>query len=171
MFIEVYEESNAIKEINTNWINSKDIKRIFLGFIEQRSVPVYKLKIETYDKKEYYLCENICIEEAKYIVDMMINKIQKNELFNVRDIKSLYEDASFVNYYNLGVFETDENLDLIIEKVLNACPEWTEYSLISLSMTARRDLKEKEELFKFYNAISRYREALEKNNPEMLKYI
>lgn len=172
MFLEVYTNKKDMR-INTFFIRSKDIKNIYFDSFFKTTGYLYTIKVETYDSKNYIVIEDVCIKEAQYFTDKLIDAIEDKEndksKIDLYEIHEYFEKNSFYSYYLKGKLENNDKEEKIIDTVLENVPDNLENDLTCLCGTARKELN-KQDLDIFLNLISRYEHILEEECPDLFKY-
>ena len=172
MFIEVYEDdNNIIKKVSI--INVDYIKRFFI--MPDKGDIMYVLKIETKDKEVYCIDESMCRNEAMYVRDNIICQIKnpsdKNNKIVPYKLRHFYEENTFITYYDKGLIENNEQLDLLIEQALKQLKnDGEEYDNLKLFAKARE--KSSSDQFKLLkDAFAEYRKNIEMLNPILSEYL
>ena len=172
MFIEVYEDDNNITK-KVSIINADYIKRFFI--MPDKDDIMYAPKIETKDKKVYCIDENMCRNEAMYVIDNIIcqikNSSDKNNKIVPYKLRYFYEKNTFISYYDKGLIKNNEQLDLLIEQALKQLKnDGEEYDNLKLFTKARE--KASSDQFKLLqDAFAEYRKNIEMLNPILSEYL
>ena len=172
MFIEVYEDDNNITK-KVSMINTDYIKRFFI--MPDKDGIMYVPKIETKDKKVYCIDESMCRNEAKYVIDNIIcqikNSSDKNNKIVPYKLRHFYEENTFITYYDKGLIENNEQLDLLIEQTLKQLKnDGEEYDNLEL-FTKVRKISSPDQFKLLQDAFAEYKKNIEMLNPILSEYL